>query len=105
VLQLYDPYAYKTSAAEPIILALNQVLAAAAAAAGAQLANAYVPFNTRQPQPQVLCLLSNFCGPLMDIHPTYAGYAVIARLFTTAYVSSFFDAAAIPSQLTANSTS
>jgi lysophospholipase L1-like esterase len=105
VLQLYNPYAVIAPDAAPLILALNQGLAAAAAATGAKLANAYGPFNTRQPQPQVLCALSNICGPLADIHPTYAGYAVIARLFTTAYVSSFFDQAAIPAQLTANSTS
>jgi lysophospholipase L1-like esterase len=104
VLQLYDPFAVQTSAAEPIILALNQALAAAAAAAGAQLANAYVPFNTWQPQPQVLCALSNICGPLEDIHPTYAGYAVIAHLFTTAYASSFLDPVALPLQLTTDTT-
>jgi lysophospholipase L1-like esterase len=89
VLQPYNPFTVQTSAADPIVLALNQALAAAVATAGAKLANAYVPFNIWPPQPKTLCTLSNICGPLTDIHPSYVGYAVIAQLFAQAYASSF----------------
>ncbi len=88
VLQLYNPFAVLSSASTQVVGALNSALASAAAVAGARLANAYVPFNTWKPQPQVLCALTNMCGSQPDIHPTHAGYTVIAQLFVTAYLSS-----------------
>jgi lysophospholipase L1-like esterase len=88
LLQLYNPCAIQSKASNAVAEALNQVLGIAAKITGAAVADAYEPFNVAQPQPQTLCRLSNICGPTADIHPTFAGYKVIAQLFAAAYFSA-----------------
>lgn len=83
VMQYYNPIAVDASlgtASDAIVLALNTVIAEAARANGARLADAFTPFNLG-PQPQTLCALTLMCTPLQDIHPNDAGYQVIAQQF------------------------
>jgi lysophospholipase L1-like esterase len=84
VMAYYDPYAAAFPASVPGLLALNNVIAAAAAAHGARLADAFTPFNLAQPQPATLCALTLFCTALHDVHASDAGYAVIAKQFFAA---------------------
>lgn len=86
VMQYYNPIAVNTSLALPsdvIVQALNVVIAEAAGAHGARLADTFQPFNLG-PQPQTLCALTLICTPLQDIHPSDAGYQVIAQQFWSA---------------------
>ena len=84
VMQYYDPYAAAFPASVPGLLALNSVIAAAAAAHRAQLADAFAPINLAQPQPATLCALTLFCTALHDVHASDAGYAAIALQFWAA---------------------
>jgi len=83
VMQYYDPFAAAFPATLGTTQALNLTIGQAAAAHGALLADAFAPFNLAQPQPATLCALGPFC-PLTDIHPSDAGYDLIARQFWTA---------------------
>jgi lysophospholipase L1-like esterase len=84
VMQYYDPYAVAFPGTIPVILVLNQEIAAAAAAHGARLADTFAPINLAPPQPETLCRLTLFCTPLNDVHASDAGYAVIAQQFWAA---------------------
>lgn len=83
VMKYYDPFAFAAPSTIGITLQLNLAIANAAAAHGARLADALTPFNLAPPQPATLCGLGPFC-PLTDIHPSDAGYDVIAQQFWTA---------------------
>lgn len=79
VLQLYNPLAVVDPSTNALTQALNGVIAAAAATVQARVADSFTPFNLVQPQPQTLCALTLFCTALHDIHPSDAGYRVIAQ--------------------------
>lgn len=81
VLAYYDPFAVVIPSSVAITQALNNVIAAVAAAHGAKVADAFTPFNLAPPQPATLCALTLFCTALHDIHASDAGYAVIANQF------------------------
>lgn len=81
VMQYYNPYGVLSTATDASVLALNGVLAQAATAHGARLADAFTPFNLAGPEPATLCALTLFCTPLQDTHASDAGYAVIAQQF------------------------
>ena len=81
VMQYYDPFAAAFPASVDGLLALNNVIATAAGAHGARLADAFAPINLAQPQPATLCALTLFCTALHDVHASDAGYAVIAQQF------------------------
>jgi lysophospholipase L1-like esterase len=78
LLEYYDPYAAAEPASVGPVRALNATIAAAAAAHGDLVADAFTPFNVTPPQPDRLCALTFVCGLLPDIHPTDDGYMVIA---------------------------
>jgi lysophospholipase L1-like esterase len=80
VMQYYNPYTLVQSASDRIAATQNSVIAATAATYRAKVADAYTPFNVTAPQPQTLCTLSLICSQ-GDIHPSDAGYAVIAGQF------------------------
>ena len=84
VLQLYNPLAVVDTSTNSLTEALNTEIAAVAASASARSADAFTPFNLAPSEPQTLCALTLFCTSLHDIHPTDAGYQVIAWQFWTA---------------------
>lgn len=63
--------------------ALNEVITTAAETHQTRVADVFTPFNTG-PQPTTICLLTLFCTPLRDSHPSDAGYQVIAQQFWAA---------------------
>lgn len=81
VMQLYNPYAALDPTTNNFAVSLNNVLASVAGSFNARLADAFTPFNLASPQPQTICTLTFFCGPLQDIHASDAGYLVIAKQF------------------------
>ena len=86
VLQYYNPFALLNAPADflnPLVEQANSLIGAAATAQRAGLADAFTPFNLG-PQPGTLCTLTGICTALQDIHPTDAGYLVIARQFWAA---------------------
>lgn len=80
VMQYDDPYAPVQPLSIQIGEQQNSIIAATAAVYQARVADAYTPFNLSLPQPQTLCTLSLICSQ-GDIHPSDAGYAVIAGQF------------------------
>lgn len=83
VLLYYNPFAVIPSLAAPtdlVVQDLNATIAQVAAANGARLADAFTPFNITPP-PGGLCPLVWLCTVFPDIHPTTAGYQVIADQF------------------------
>lgn len=83
VMAYYDPFAVLFPGTLLTTQALNSVIAAAAAAHGAQVADAFTPFNLALPQPQTLCERTFFCST-GDIHATDLGYRTIAQQFWAA---------------------
>ena len=58
-----------------------------ASSVGARFADPLPVFNPPGPLEQpTICLLTNFCTSLHDIHPTDLGYAVLAGLIFKQYV-------------------
>ncbi len=84
VMLYYNPYAAANPSSNALAQALNAVIATAALAHGARLADAFTPFNLALPQPQTLCTLTLFCTALHDVHASDAGYQVIADQFWAA---------------------
>lgn len=87
VLQYYDPLAADPtlrSASNAAAQALNGVIATAAAATGARVADAFTPFNGVPDQTASICRLTLVCTAERDIHASDAGYAVIAQQFWNA---------------------
>jgi lysophospholipase L1-like esterase len=84
VMLYYNPYAVADPSTNPVVSAGNAVIAAAAVAHGARLADAFTPFNLAPPQPQTLCALTLVCTALHDVHASDAGYQVIADQFWAA---------------------
>jgi lysophospholipase L1-like esterase len=84
VLELYDPYAVDSTAADLVAQSLNGEIGAAAQAAGAVLVDAFAVFNPAATEKATLCRLTEYCTPLKDIHPTAAGYQSLTALFLKA---------------------
>lgn len=81
VLGLYNPFGPSLPGADQLTAQLNEVMKQAAAGVGARFADPLPVFNPQGPPEQpTLCLLTNICTPLQDIHPTDLGYAVLAGL-------------------------
>jgi lysophospholipase L1-like esterase len=87
VLGLYNPFGSKIPGGNELTAALNQVMAGVAASVRARFADPLPVFNPpgflEQP---TICLLTNMCTPLRDIHPTDLGYAALAGLALRQYV-------------------
>jgi lysophospholipase L1-like esterase len=86
VLGLYNPFGSTIAGADQLTAQLNTVMSQVAGAAGARFANPLPLFNPpgKAEQP-TLCLLTNMCTPLVDIHPTDLGYAVLAGVLLRSY--------------------
>jgi lysophospholipase L1-like esterase len=81
VLQEFDPYMTLLPASIPLFAQMNALLARVASAHGAVLADGVTPVT-----PATICTLTFACTPpLYDIHPTDAGYAVLAQAVWAAY--------------------
>jgi lysophospholipase L1-like esterase len=87
VLGLYNPFGSSLAGADQLTAQLNGVMGQVAATAGARFADPLPIFNPPGPLEQpTICLLTNMCTPLIDIHPTDLGYAVLAGLITGRYL-------------------
>ena len=87
VMQYYNPIAVipsLTTASNGAAYELNSVIAGAAGANQARLADAFTPFNLAPQEPQTLCVLTLMCTAQPDIHASDAGYLVIAQQFWSA---------------------
>ena len=86
VLGLYNPFGSTIAGGDQLTAQLNTVMATVAAAAGARFADPLPLFNPPEPREQpTICLLTNMCTPLVDIHPTDLGYAVLAATILRQY--------------------
>jgi lysophospholipase L1-like esterase len=86
VLGLYNPFGSTIAGADQLTAQLNGVMANVAAAAGARFADPLPLFNPPGAREQpTICLLTNMCTPLVDIHPTDLGYAVLAGTILRQY--------------------
>jgi lysophospholipase L1-like esterase len=87
VLGLYNPFGEKIAGGDALTAALNEVEAGVAADFGARFADPLPVFNPPGAlEAPTICLLTNMCTPLVDIHPTTLGYAVLAGLILQQYV-------------------
>jgi lysophospholipase L1-like esterase len=81
VLGLYNPFGSSLAGSDQLTAKLNEVMKQVAASVGARFADPLPVFNPPGPREQpTICLLTNFCTALRDIHPTDLGYAVLAGL-------------------------
>jgi lysophospholipase L1-like esterase len=86
VLGLYNPFGSTVAGADQLTAQLNEVMAKVAAGAGARFADPLPLFNPPgAPEQPTICLLTNMCTPLVDIHPTDLGYAVLAGTILAQY--------------------
>ncbi len=86
VLGLYNPFGSSLAGADQLTAQLNEVMAKVAAAAGARFADPLPLFNPPGALEQpTICLLTNMCTPLVDIHPTDLGYSVLAGTILAQY--------------------
>lgn len=87
VLGLYNPFGSTIAGADQLTAALNETLASVAAGVGARFADPLPIFNPAGAlEAPTICLLTNMCTPLVDIHPTDLGYAVLAGVILRQYV-------------------
>jgi hypothetical protein len=81
VLQEFNPYMLQLPASIPLFNQMNAMLANEATAYGAVLADGVSPVTASN-----ICSLTFSCtAPLYDIHPTDAGYLVLADALWAAY--------------------
>jgi lysophospholipase L1-like esterase len=86
VLGLYNPFGATIAGGDELTAALNEVEAGVAASVGARFANPLPVFNPPGAlEAPTICLLTNMCTPLVDIHPTDLGYAVLAGAILRQY--------------------
>jgi lysophospholipase L1-like esterase len=83
LLQYYNPIAVIDPATNILLLGLNEVIGDVADTHRAHVADAFPLFSLAPPQPATLCVLTLMCEDA-DIHPSDAGYAVIADLMFAA---------------------
>ncbi|MGN6755284.1 MAG: hypothetical protein ACTHMJ_02725, partial [Thermomicrobiales bacterium] len=74
VLQPYDPFVAIIPQTLPALQALDAALADAATAARARVADGFSAVT-----PATVCTLTLICTPQHDIHPSDAGYAMLAQ--------------------------
>ncbi|HVR04789.1 MAG TPA: SGNH/GDSL hydrolase family protein [Solirubrobacteraceae bacterium] len=87
VLGLYNPFGETLPGGDELTAKLNEVMAGDAAAVGARFADPLPVFNPPGAlEAPTICLLTNMCTPLQDIHPTDLGYAVLAGLILHQYI-------------------
>jgi lysophospholipase L1-like esterase len=87
VLGLYNPFGATIAGGDELTAALNEVLRGVASTLGGRFADPLPAFNPPGAQEApTICLLTNMCTPLTDIHPTDLGYAVLAGLVLRQYL-------------------
>lgn len=87
VLGLYNPFGSTIAGGDELTAALNEVMRQVASTVDARFANPLPVFNPPGVREQpTICLLTNMCTPLTDIHPTDLGYAVLAGLILRRYL-------------------
>lgn len=81
VLGVYNPFGATITGADQLTGQLNEVMGRVAASVGAHFADPQPQFNPPGPtEHETICMLTNMCTPLEDIHPTDLGYMVLAGL-------------------------
>jgi lysophospholipase L1-like esterase len=86
VLGLYNPFGEKLAGGNALTAQLNEVMSKVATTVGARFANPLPLFNPPGAlEEPTICLLTNMCTPLEDIHPTDLGYAVLAGVIAKQY--------------------
>ncbi len=86
VLGLYNPFGSTIAGADQLTAELNATEQQVAAGFGARFADPLPLFNPPEPlEKPTICLLTNMCTPLVDIHPTDLGYAVLAGTILRQY--------------------
>jgi lysophospholipase L1-like esterase len=89
VLGLYNPFGEKLPGGDALTAQLNEVMSKVAATVGARFADPLPLFNPPGAlEEPTICLLTNMCTPLEDIHPTDLGYAVLAGVIARQYFFS-----------------
>jgi lysophospholipase L1-like esterase len=87
VLGLYNPFGETIAGGDALTAKLNEVEAGAAATVGARFADPLPIFNPPGAlEAPTICLLTNMCTALVDIHPTDLGYKVLGGLVLQQYV-------------------
>jgi lysophospholipase L1-like esterase len=87
VLGLYNPFGETIAGGDALTAQLNEVEAKVAAGVGARFADPLPIFNPPGAlEAPTICLLTNMCTPLKDIHPTALGYKVLGGLVLQQYV-------------------
>jgi lysophospholipase L1-like esterase len=87
VLGLYNPFGETITGGDALTADLNEVEAKVAAGVGARFADPLPFFNPPGAlEAPTICLLTNMCTPLVDIHPTTLGYKVLGGLVLQQYV-------------------
>jgi lysophospholipase L1-like esterase len=87
VLGLYNPFGETIAGGDALTADLNEVEARVAAGVGARFADPLPLFNPLGAlEAPTICLLTNMCTPLVDIHPTDIGYRVLGGLVLQQYV-------------------
>jgi lysophospholipase L1-like esterase len=86
VLGLYNPFGETIPGGDALTAALNEVEAGVAASVGARFADPLPIFNPPGAlERPTICLLTNMCTPLLDIHPTTLGYGALAGVILRQY--------------------
>ncbi|HEY5193578.1 MAG TPA: SGNH/GDSL hydrolase family protein [Solirubrobacteraceae bacterium] len=86
VLGLYNPFGEKLPGGNALTAQLNEVMSQVSSSVGARFADPLPLFNPPGAlEEPTICLLTNMCTPLEDIHPTDLGYAVLAGLIAKQY--------------------
>jgi lysophospholipase L1-like esterase len=87
VLGLYNPFGSTIAGGNELTAELNTTMEHVASTIGARFADPLPVFNPPGAlEEPTICLLTNMCTPLLDIHPTDLGYAVLAGLILKQYV-------------------
>jgi lysophospholipase L1-like esterase len=87
VLGLYNPFGMTIAGGDELTAGLNEVMRTVAAGAQARFADPLPAFNPPGAQEQpTICLLTNMCTPLVDIHPTDLGYEMLGNLVLRSYL-------------------
>jgi len=83
VMTYYNPFYVQDASSDALVESLNVEISTIAAAHQDRVADAFAPFNRTGDELTTLCALTLMC-PGLDIHPSDAGYAVIAEQFWAA---------------------
>ncbi len=83
VMTYWNPFYVQDASTDSLIESLNDEITSIAAVRQIRVADAFTPFNRTGDEVTTLCALTLMC-PNQDIHPSDAGYAVIAQQFWSA---------------------